>query len=260
MNLGGLPLGPPRRRRSCRRRGAGRRRRSTTSCRFAPPVDARSTRSSAARVSSSPATRTRPSPQRYQALVERVRAAEQARPAGADGPRRSGGALLRQAARLQGRVRSRAALRRGGFRSRARTAVRRRLQAQVPPRAAAASPARDPKTGHLLKQEFGRWMLPAFRVLAKLKFLRGTALDLVRPHRRAQAGARADRANTRRWSTSCCRALARQSRAGGEARRRPRRHPRLRPRQGRQLDKAKRKEAELLAQWRNPAALKAAAE
>jgi indolepyruvate ferredoxin oxidoreductase len=38
--------------------------------------------------------------------------------------------------------------------------------------------ARDSKTGHLLKQEFGPWMLHAFRLLAKLKSLRGTAFDL----------------------------------------------------------------------------------
>lgn len=37
---------------------------------------------------------------------------------------------------------------------------------------------RDPETGHLIKREFGPWMLPAFRVLAKFKFLRGTALDV----------------------------------------------------------------------------------
>ncbi|MEQ9641204.1 MAG: indolepyruvate ferredoxin oxidoreductase family protein [Alphaproteobacteria bacterium] len=37
---------------------------------------------------------------------------------------------------------------------------------------------RDPKTGELQKREFGAWMLPAFRVLAKLKGLRGTALDI----------------------------------------------------------------------------------
>jgi indolepyruvate ferredoxin oxidoreductase len=36
---------------------------------------------------------------------------------------------------------------------------------------------RDPKTGHLKKQEFGPWMLSAFRLLAKLKGLRGTAFD-----------------------------------------------------------------------------------
>jgi len=36
---------------------------------------------------------------------------------------------------------------------------------------------RDPRTGHLIKREFGGWMLPAFRALAKLRFLRGTAFD-----------------------------------------------------------------------------------
>ncbi|WP_232059090.1 DUF6537 domain-containing protein [Kineobactrum salinum] len=37
---------------------------------------------------------------------------------------------------------------------------------------------RDPHTGHLLKQEFGPWMLRAFSWLAPLRFLRGTALDI----------------------------------------------------------------------------------
>jgi len=36
---------------------------------------------------------------------------------------------------------------------------------------------RDPRTGHLQKRAFGGWMLPAFRVLAKLRWLRGTRLD-----------------------------------------------------------------------------------
>jgi indolepyruvate ferredoxin oxidoreductase len=36
---------------------------------------------------------------------------------------------------------------------------------------------RDPHTGHLLKREYGPWMLRAFGVLAKLRFLRGTRLD-----------------------------------------------------------------------------------
>ena len=35
---------------------------------------------------------------------------------------------------------------------------------------------RDDK-GHLRKQAFGSWMMPAFGVLAKLRFLRGTAFD-----------------------------------------------------------------------------------
>ena len=37
---------------------------------------------------------------------------------------------------------------------------------------------RDPTTGHLKKQEFGAWMGSAFGLLAKLKGLRGTALDV----------------------------------------------------------------------------------
>jgi len=36
---------------------------------------------------------------------------------------------------------------------------------------------RDPATGHLQKMTFGAWMMPAFGVLAKLKFLRGSWLD-----------------------------------------------------------------------------------
>ncbi len=36
---------------------------------------------------------------------------------------------------------------------------------------------RDKITGHLQKQEYGGWMLHAFGLLARLKFLRGTAFD-----------------------------------------------------------------------------------
>jgi indolepyruvate ferredoxin oxidoreductase len=36
---------------------------------------------------------------------------------------------------------------------------------------------RDKVTGHLQKQEYGGWMIHAFRILARLKFLRGTAFD-----------------------------------------------------------------------------------
>jgi indolepyruvate ferredoxin oxidoreductase len=38
--------------------------------------------------------------------------------------------------------------------------------------------ARKDKEGHLVKQEFGPWMLKAFGVLARFKGLRGTALDV----------------------------------------------------------------------------------
>ena len=37
---------------------------------------------------------------------------------------------------------------------------------------------RDPATGRLLKREYGPWMLTAMRLLARLKFLRGGALDM----------------------------------------------------------------------------------
>ena len=37
---------------------------------------------------------------------------------------------------------------------------------------------RDPATGQLIKKEFGGWILPAFRVLASLKRLRGGKLDI----------------------------------------------------------------------------------
>jgi indolepyruvate ferredoxin oxidoreductase len=41
-----------------------------------------------------------------------------------------------------------------------------------------ATAPRDPVTGHLKKQEFGPAMLLGFRLLAKLKGLRGTKLDI----------------------------------------------------------------------------------
>ena len=37
---------------------------------------------------------------------------------------------------------------------------------------------RDPATGELRKREFGAWVLPLFRVLARLRTLRGTRFDL----------------------------------------------------------------------------------
>ena len=37
---------------------------------------------------------------------------------------------------------------------------------------------RDPATGHLQKRQFGPWMMSGFRMLAKLKRLRGTPLDI----------------------------------------------------------------------------------
>ena len=36
---------------------------------------------------------------------------------------------------------------------------------------------RDKRTGHLIKQSYGPWMMSGFKALARLRFLRGTALD-----------------------------------------------------------------------------------
>jgi indolepyruvate ferredoxin oxidoreductase len=52
--------------------------------------------------------------------------------------------------------------------------------------------AKKDAKGHLVKAEFGSWMWSAFKLLAKLKGLRGGARHL-RLHRRTQDGARADR-------------------------------------------------------------------
>lgn len=37
---------------------------------------------------------------------------------------------------------------------------------------------RNPETGHLVKRQFGPWMMQAFRMLARFKRLRGTAFDI----------------------------------------------------------------------------------
>ncbi len=45
----------------------------------------------------------------------------------------------------------------------------------------------DPATGRPKKREFGAWMLPAFGVLAKFKFLRGTPFDIFGYHKDRRA-------------------------------------------------------------------------
>jgi indolepyruvate ferredoxin oxidoreductase len=120
--------------------------------------------------------------------------------------------------------------------------------------------SRDPKTGHLLKREFGPWMLPMFRLLAKLKGLRGTAFDpfgytAERKQERALIGqyeGLIDELLSCLTPANHALALKLASvpddiRGYGHVK-------------DAHLEKAKRKEADLLAQWRNPASLKQAAE
>jgi indolepyruvate ferredoxin oxidoreductase len=119
---------------------------------------------------------------------------------------------------------------------------------------------RDPGTGHLLKREYGPWILPAFRLLARLKFLRATPLDPFghTAERKQERGLIGDyeRLVDELLSglTPANHALAvklasvpDEIRGYGHVKQA-------------NLVKAKRKEADLLAQWRNPAPFKQAAE
>jgi len=120
--------------------------------------------------------------------------------------------------------------------------------------------SRDPKSGHLIKQEFGAWMLPAFRLLAKLKPLRGTRFDpfgytRARKIERALIGEyEALVEELLGGLTSANHALAVRLAAVpddikgyGHVK-------------DAHLERAKRKQAALLSEWRNPDALRVAAE
>ncbi|MAY67732.1 MAG: hypothetical protein CMM77_11455 [Rhodospirillaceae bacterium] len=117
---------------------------------------------------------------RYTALVEKVRKAETALGTGAP---KEGGDLTEavarsffklmaykdeyEVARLYSAPEFRRALRQT-FRSHKKLTVH-----LAPP----LGSAKDARTGHLQKREFGPWMFTAFRLLAPLKGLRGTAFD-----------------------------------------------------------------------------------
>jgi indolepyruvate ferredoxin oxidoreductase len=120
--------------------------------------------------------------------------------------------------------------------------------------------SRDPKTGHLLKQEFGGWMLPAFKVLAKLKFLRGTALDPF-GHTRER---KEERALIAEYEAVVGELLATLDATNHALAVRLAAIPDDIKGYGHVKDahlaKARRKQADLLQLWRNPGALKVAAE
>jgi indolepyruvate ferredoxin oxidoreductase len=119
---------------------------------------------------------------------------------------------------------------------------------------------RDPTTGHLKKLEFGPWMLPMFKLLAKLKGLRGTAFDpfgytAERKLERALIGQYEGLVDELLSGLTAANhalavklaAIPDDIRGYGHVK-------------DAHLAKAKRKEADLLAQWRNPQSLKQAAE
>ena len=120
--------------------------------------------------------------------------------------------------------------------------------------------SRDPKTGRLAKQAFGPWMMPAFRLLAKLKGLRGTAFDLFG----YTAERRTERALIGEYETLVDELLNGLS---------PANHPLAvklasLPDEIRgyghvkdaSIEKARRKQAEMLHRWRNAETLRIAAE
>jgi len=119
---------------------------------------------------------------------------------------------------------------------------------------------RDPRTGRLLKQEFGAWMMPAFRLLAKLKFLRGTAFD---PFGRTQER-KAERALIGEYEMLIDELLGGLTAANHELAVRLASVPDDIRGYGHvkdaNIEKARRKQANLLEHWRNPAVSLNAAE
>jgi indolepyruvate ferredoxin oxidoreductase len=111
----------------------------------------------------------------------------------------------------------------------------------------------DPQTGEPRKREFGAWMLGAMRVLAKLRFLRGTPLDVF--------GYSAERRSERKLIEDYEGVLAelldkldgRRVALAAEIASIPEFIRGYGPVKARHLKDAKAREAQLLAQWRDPA-------
>jgi len=120
--------------------------------------------------------------------------------------------------------------------------------------------SRDPKTGHLQKQEFGPWMLPVFRFLATLKGLRGTAFDPFG----YTAERRQERALIREYESLVDELLGDLSTLNHSLAVKLASIPDDIRGYGHVKDahiaKARRKQQDLLAQWRHPPALTQAAE
>jgi indolepyruvate ferredoxin oxidoreductase len=113
---------------------------------------------------------------RYQALVDQVAAAERARIPGSDALAR---AVAKNYAKLLAYKDEYEVARLyadGTFRAR----LAQQFEGDVALKVHLAPPLwarRDPANGHMKKQAYGGWVLPAFGLLAKLKGLRGTKLD-----------------------------------------------------------------------------------
>lgn len=195
--------------------------------------------------------------QRYTALVEKVRAAEQK--AGKNGLAE---AVARTYAKLLA-YKDEYEVARLFAETAFKAQVERQFEGDYTLKFHLAPPlfaSRDPRTGHLIKQAFGSWMLPAFKVLAKLKFLRGTAFDpfghtqerrtertLITDYEALIAELIAGLTADNHALAVKLAAVASDIKGYGHVK-------------DANIDKAKRKQTELLGQWRNPQALRHAAE
>ena len=114
----------------------------------------------------------------------------------------------------------------------------------------------DPATGEPVKRTFGPWMMSAFRVLAKMKFLRGTALDIFgyTQERRTERQLIAD--YERVMDEVIAKLDATNLGMGVHLASIPEHIRGYGPVKERHLKEAKAREAEYLQQFRNPGALK----
>ena len=114
--------------------------------------------------------------ERYRALVERVRQAEETRAKGMTGLAEAVARALHKLMAYKDEYEVARLYTDGTFLAQLRQQFEGdyRLQFHLAPPLLAD---RDPETGHLKKRAYGPWMLKAFSVLARLKGLRGTALD-----------------------------------------------------------------------------------
>ena len=227
---GRVPLGPPRRRRPCGRGGAGRSPKEVDENRrlsqsFAETVERR--------VAFLTAYQNAAYAARYRALVDKTKAVEAAKAPGKTGLAEAVARYLFKLMAYKDEYEVARLYTDGAFEKQVKAELRRRQPAlRVPSRAADPRPRTDRRTGEPKKMSFGPWMLTAFRVLAKFKFLRGTAFDPFgygverRTERKLVADYEAMLGGASRQ------AHARQPRARGRARGHPGKNPRLRPRQG----------------------------
>jgi indolepyruvate ferredoxin oxidoreductase len=114
---------------------------------------------------------------RYKAFVERVRDAESARTAGRDGLTEAVARYYYKLLAYKDEYEVARLYTDGTFLKaiEAQFEGDYRLEFNLAPPLIAE---RDPETGHLKKKTFGPWMLRGFRTLAKLRHLRGTRLDI----------------------------------------------------------------------------------